>query len=146
MTAARDLTARGGTFSADRSRSVRGPIRVVLVIGVRLYRDGLAGAFKRVPTFDLVATGASVADAPHLVRAHPADVAVLDLDEHDGPSIVHAVRAAQRGIRVVVLGIEELAEHVVPLLEAGAAGYVTRDASLQELLDVVHRAARGEAL
>lgn len=116
------------------------------MIGVRLYRDGVGAAFERVPSFDLIATGSSVAEAPDLVRAHHADVALLDLDRHDGPPIIRAVRAARPGVRVVVLGIRERAEYVVPLLESGAVGYVTREASLDELLNVVRCAARGETL
>jgi DNA-binding NarL/FixJ family response regulator len=118
----------------------------VLVIEVRLYRDGVGAAFRRMPSFDLLATGSSAAEAPDLVRAHRADVAVLDVDEHGGPPIVRAVRIAHPGVRVVVLGIEEQAERIIPLLEAGAAGYVTREASLDELLNVVRRAAHGETL
>ena len=133
-------------MAADRSPHGRDAIRVALVIGVRLYRDGVGAAFRRVPSFDLIATGSSVAEAPELVREHRAHVALLDVDQHDGPSIVRAVRAARPGVRVVVLGIEERAEDVIPLLEAGAAGYVTREASLDELLNVVRSAAQGETL
>jgi two-component system, NarL family, nitrate/nitrite response regulator NarL len=146
MSAVRNLARGVAVVAADRSQDHSGPISVVLVIGVRLYRDGLGEAFKRVPSFDLIATSSSVAEAPDLVRAHQPDVALLDVDEHDGPSIVRGVRAAQPGVRVVVLGIEERAECVIPLLEAGAAGYVTRESSLDELRNVVRCAAHGETL
>ena len=128
----------------DRRRN-DGPIRVVLVIAIRLYRDGVAAAFRRESSFELVAASASLEEAPELVCEHSAEVAVLDLDERDGPAVVRAVCAARPGARVVVLGMEEVAEHVVPLLEAGAAGYVTREASLAELLNVTRRAVDGEA-
>jgi two-component system, NarL family, nitrate/nitrite response regulator NarL len=130
---------------ADWSRG-RGPIKILLVIGVRLYRDGVGAAFRRAPSFELVATGSRAADAPGLVREHRPDVAVLDVDRDDGRPIVRAVRAAHAGVRVVLLGIEERVEHVIPLLESGAAGYLTPDASLDELLHVVRCAAQGETL
>lgn len=123
-----------------------GPARVVIVVGVRLYRDGISAAFRRLEDFDLVATGSDIAQAAEMVRTYAADVVLLDLAGLDGPEVVRAVRAARDGVRVVILGIEEQAERVIPLLEAGAAGYVTREASLDELFDVARRAVEGEAL
>jgi two-component system nitrate/nitrite response regulator NarL len=144
--AAWDAGGGGRVGHADWSRRGRGPIRILLVIGVRLYRDGVGAAFMRAPNFELVATGSRAADAPDLVREHRPDVAVLDVDPHDGLPIVRAVRAAHASVRVVLLGIEERVEHVIPLLESGAAGYVTPDARLEELLNVVRCAAQGETL
>ncbi len=139
-TAATTVAAKPGETARD------GSIRVVIVVGVRLYREGVSAAFRRQADFDLVAIGSDAADAAELVSAHGADVALLDLSGHDGPQVVRAVRAAREGVRVVILGIDERAEHVVPLLEAGAAGYVTREASLHELLNVSRCAVDGEAL
>jgi DNA-binding NarL/FixJ family response regulator len=146
MSAAQDLEGAAGKVVTGTGGGGGGQIRVVLVIGVRLYRDGLRAAVGRVPNFDLVATASSADEAPDLVRTFRADVALLDVGTHNGPAIICAVRAARPGARVVVLGIEERADHVVPLLEAGAAGYVTREASLAELLNVIRCAARGETL
>ena len=144
--AAWDAGGGGAVGHADWSRRGRGPIRILLVIGVRLYRDGVGAAFRRAPSFELVATGSRAADAPDLVREHRPDVAVLDVDPHDGLPIVRAVRDAHASVRVVLLGIEERVEHVIPLWESGAAGYVTHDARLEELLNVVRCAAQGETL
>jgi two-component system, NarL family, nitrate/nitrite response regulator NarL len=121
-------------------------IRMVIVIGVRLYRDGVSAAFRRQADFDVVAIGSDASDAAELVGTHEADVALLDLSGHDRPQVVRAVRAARDGVRVVILGIDESAEDVIPLFEAGTAGYVTREASLHELLDVARRAVNGEAM
>jgi two-component system, NarL family, nitrate/nitrite response regulator NarL len=131
---------------AGRSRDEAAPVRVAIVAGIRLYRDGLADALRREPGFDVVATGADLGTAPDIVReAHP-DVALLDLAYEGGPATVRGVRAADPDARVVVLGIDEDEEHVLPLVEAGAAGYVTREATLADLFAAVGSAVRNEAL
>src|SRR5439155_1425388 len=65
-----------------------------------------------------------------------------------GTRTVELTRAITRrfnGIRVVVFGIKELPEAVTEMIEAGAAGYVREDASVDEFREVVRLAARGEA-
>jgi DNA-binding NarL/FixJ family response regulator len=122
------------------------PIRVVIVVAVRLYRDGLSAAFESAPGFELVGAGADPPRAEELVRSLRPDVILLDVGGADGRAVIRAVRAAHRGVRVVILGIEEREEQLIPLLEAGAAAYITREARLEELLDVARRAVGGEAL
>ena len=56
------------------------------------------------------------------------------------------LRAAHDALKVIVLAIDEQEDCVLPLVEAGAAGYVTHEASLAELFSVVRSAVRGEAL
>src|SRR5262245_12292292 len=65
-----------------------------------------------------------------------------------GARTVDLTRAITRRfphIRVIVFGIKELAEPVTEVIEAGAAGYVREDASVDEFRDVVRLVARGEA-
>jgi DNA-binding NarL/FixJ family response regulator len=119
---------------------------VVVVVGVRLYRDGLSAEFDRTPGFDLVGSRSAATEAAELVRARRADVVLLDIAGADGCAVVRAVRSAYPGVRVVILGIEEQTDLVIPLLEAGATAYVTRDATLATLLDVTRRAFEGEAV
>jgi DNA-binding NarL/FixJ family response regulator len=121
-------------------------IRVAIVVGVRLYLDGLSAAFRGTPDFEFVAAGSEPGHAPELVRTRRADVVLLDVAGADGCAVVRAVRAACPGVRVVILGIEEKIDRVIPLLEAGATAYVTRDTRLEALIDVTRRAVDGEAL
>ena len=147
MAAAVELRGKRGELTETPGNGVEGAsIRVVIVVGVRLYRDGVSAAFRRQADFDVVAIGPDAAKAAELVGAHEADVALLDLSRHDGPRVVRAVRAAREDVRVVILGIDESAEDVIPLFEAGAAGYVTREANLHELLEVARRAVNGETM
>jgi DNA-binding NarL/FixJ family response regulator len=65
-----------------------------------------------------------------------------------GPRATELTRAITRrftGVRVVIVGIKEVPERVTEVIEAGAAGYVREDASVEELREVVRLVARGEA-
>jgi DNA-binding NarL/FixJ family response regulator len=64
----------------------------------------------------------------------------------DWEAAVRTVVGSASGTRVVVLGVHEVESEVMACAEAGVAGYVTREASLEELVNVVESVARGESL
>jgi two-component system nitrate/nitrite response regulator NarL len=119
---------------------------VLIVAHVRFYRDGLAAAVRDESGFVVVASIADVDAAPIAARELRPSVALLDLAPHGGPRTVRELRAAHDGLKVIVLAIDEQEDCVLPLVEAGAAGYVTHEASLAELFAIVRSAVRGEAL
>jgi two-component system nitrate/nitrite response regulator NarL len=119
---------------------------VLIVAHVRFYRDGLAAAVRDENGFVVVASIADVDAAPSAARELRPSVALLDLAPHGGPRTVRELRAAHDALKVIVLAIDEQEDCVLPLVEAGAAGYVTHEASLAELFSVVRSAVRGEAL
>ena len=56
------------------------------------------------------------------------------------------MRDAAPVLKAIVVGVDDVGEDVIGLAEAGAAGYLRRTGTLPELVDVVERAARGEAV
>jgi two-component system nitrate/nitrite response regulator NarL len=119
---------------------------VLVVAHVRFYRDGLAAAFRDDSGFAVVASIADIDAAPAAARALRPAVALVDLGPHGGPRSVRELRAAHGTLKVIVLAIEEQEDRVLPLVEAGAVGYVTHEASLAELFATVRCAVRGETL
>jgi two-component system nitrate/nitrite response regulator NarL len=119
-------------------------ISVVLIARVRFYREGLAELFDSRPNFTVAATASDMADGVARVRELAPDVALVAPDPAAGLPMRELVEAAP-GTRVVIIGVGDDDPAVVPLAEAGVAGYVTTDASAAEVVDVVERAARGEA-
>jgi len=81
--------------------------------------------------------------AEDLLQRTP-DVVLMDMATPDGHATVRDIRRLAPGVPVVALGIAGLEGDVLPWVEAGVAGYVTREASLEELVAVVESAARGE--
>lgn len=93
---------------------------------------------------DVVAEASTAADATRLAAELAPDVVVLDVDLPDGSGV--DVAAALRGGPSRVLAFTAYAGRafVRGLLEAGAAGYVTKDADEGALVDAVRAVARGE--
>ncbi|MEV4355356.1 response regulator transcription factor [Nonomuraea sp. NPDC049625] len=125
-----------------------GPIGLLIVDDHPVVRDGLAGMFGRDPEFEVLGEAADGAEAVRLAQALRPDVILMDL-RMPGMDGVSATRElAERGseARVLVLTTYDTDSHVLPAIEAGATGYLLKDAPRDELLRAVRAAARGEAV
>ncbi len=119
-------------------------MRVLVVTEIRLYRDGVADALRALPDVEESPTAASGIEAVEAVH-DGCDVVLMDMALPEAPVVVAAILAACPGVKVVALGVPEGGPEVVVLAEAGIAGYVPREASLDELGDALRAALRGEA-
>jgi len=119
---------------------------LVVVAGVRFYREGLAELFAGAEGFSVAGTAAGATEAVPLIRETAADIALVATDLGAEPAaLVHAIVACRPATRVVVIGIAVDHPDVMPLAEAGVAGYATSDASADEVVAVVRGVVRGEA-
>jgi two-component system, NarL family, nitrate/nitrite response regulator NarL len=118
---------------------------VFVLAGVRLYREGIAAALANDDRFRVVGAAADRAALRQLGEAAP-DVVLMEAGPADAPALVRAIRAHAPEAKVVALGISEDEADVLPLAEAGIAGWVTRDASVDDLREAVASAAAGETL
>jgi DNA-binding NarL/FixJ family response regulator len=82
------------------------------------------------------------------VRTHAPDVAIVDLRMPglSGADVARAVRARYPATRVVILSAYADDEIVQIALAAGAAAYVTKDSTPEEIVRAVYRAASGESM
>jgi len=118
-------------------------IRTLIVARTRLFREGLAHALSDMPEIEVVATASSPEEAAaRMLELRPA-IALVDIVGQDGTAWV---RALGDDIAVVALAVPENEAEIVALAEAGVAGYVTRDASLDELVAAIRSVAHGETL
>ncbi|WP_208613010.1 response regulator transcription factor [Streptomyces canus] len=114
-------------------------------------RLGLRSFFELVDEVDLLGEAASVAEAERLIadiagRDRPPDVVLMDILLPDGDGITATAGLLGRypGIAVVALTSVSDGNRVRSALQAGAVGYVLKDAGPDELLAAVRAAARGE--
>lgn len=120
-------------------------IRVVLADDHAMVREGIRRVLEEQDGFTVVAEAASAADLLAQLRRVPADVLVLDI-AMPGPGIVETLRqvkAIQSRARSLVLTAYPETEYAVRVLRAGAAGYLTKDRSLAQLVEAVRRVYRG---
>ena len=123
-------------------------IRLLIVDDHPVVRDGLAGMFAREPEFEVVGEAADGAEAVRLAGTLRPDVILMDLrmPGMDGVSATRELVALDGGARVLVLTTYDTDSHVLPAIEAGATGYLLKDAPRDELLRAVHATARGQAV
>ena len=122
------------------------PIKLVIVDDHPVVRDGLSAMFARDPEFTVVGEASDGAEAVRLAETLRPDVILMDLRMSGMDGVTAIGELARRGVlaRVLVLTTYDTDSHVLPAIEAGATGYLLKDAPRDELLRAVRSAARGE--
>jgi DNA-binding NarL/FixJ family response regulator len=118
--------------------------RVLIVAHIRLYREGLTAMLQGERRIDVVGTATGADEAVAALQACRPDVVLLDTAIPDNVWIVRALVAAVPGTKVVALAVPEVEREVLACAEAGVAGYVTREGSVEDLVAAVESVARGE--
>jgi DNA-binding NarL/FixJ family response regulator len=121
-------------------------IRVVLADDHTVVRAGLKAVLSTAKDIDVVGEAKSGEEAVALVaRFHP-DVIVMDLSMvgMDGISATKQIVAAGGETRVLILTMHPEEDYLVPLLEAGASGYLVKSAADRELVDAVRAVSKGD--
>ena len=121
-------------------------IRVVLADDHTIVRAGLKAVLGSAKDIAVVGEAANGKDAVALSERFNPDVVVMDLSmgEMDGIQATKALAAKGPTPRVLILTMHAEEEYLVPLLEAGAAGYLVKSAADRELVDAVRAVARGD--
>lgn len=121
-------------------------IRVVLIDDHAIVRSGLKAVLGAAKDIQVVGEGADGSEALALVQRLNPDVVVMDLSmgSTDGMSATKQLVEADARARVLVLTMHGEDEYLVPVLEAGAAGYLVKSAADRDLIDAVRTVARGE--
>lgn len=118
-------------------------IRVLIISDIRLYRDGLAHVLGRDDRIRVVGAQNAHGVDPDIPDS-PPDVVLLDMANPSAMSAILDIAKRCPGVKVVALGVAQQDGDVIACAEAGVAGYVFRDASLEELFATIESAARGE--
>jgi DNA-binding NarL/FixJ family response regulator len=123
-----------------------GRIRVLVADDHAVVRRGLSTFLGLQPDLAVVGEAADGAEAVERAVAEGADVVVMDLamPRVDGIEATRLVREARPEAKVLVLSSFSDDERVLPALQAGADGYLTKDASPEELAESIRLVRRGE--
>lgn len=121
-------------------------IHVLIASDIRLYREGLALHFGRSAGFSVVTVVEDRAAAIRSARELAPDVLLVDMAMADSLATIRDVRDQAPNVRVVALTVPEVERAVLACAEAGIAGYVPRDGSLEDLNVVVESSVRNESI
>jgi DNA-binding NarL/FixJ family response regulator len=122
-------------------------IRVVVVDDHAVVRDGLAQLLAASPEIELAGTAANGEDAVRVTLEQRPDVVLMDLSMPgiDGIEATRRVKEQLAQTNVLVLTSYSDKERVLAALDAGATGYLLKDAEPAEIVEAVRAAARGES-
>jgi two-component system response regulator NreC len=122
------------------------PISVLLVDDHAMFRAGIKALLEADGKVAVVGEAASGDDAVDLVRALKPDVVVMDLSMpgSNGLEATRRIAALELDTSVLVLTVHAEEEYLVPVVEAGASGYLTKTSADTDLLEAIRVVARGQ--
>ncbi|MGW8956022.1 response regulator [Streptomyces sp. NPDC055709] len=123
-------------------------VRVVVADDHPVFRDGMVRALNSTGYTEVVAAVSDGRAALEVIREHSPDVALLDykMPSIDGLGVAHAVRRDDLPTRVLLLSAFTDSSVVYNALQEGASGYISKDASRDEIVSAVLACARGECV
>ncbi len=124
------------------------PIRILVVDDHPIVRDGIRGVFAGDDDFEVVGEAGDGADAVRQTAQLDPDVVLMDLrmPTMGGVEAIQQLRELKHPARVLVLTTYDTDRDVLPAVEAGATGYLLKDAPRDELIRAVRAAHAGQSV
>ncbi len=129
--------------------SGRPTIRLVIVDDHAVVRAGIRALLESQPDLVVVGEAHDTASAKTVVHATRPDVVLMDLNldgGDDGAKTTAALLTAPEPPRVLVLTTYDTESDILAAIEAGAAGYLLKDAPPADVFDAIRRTADGETV
>lgn len=121
-------------------------ISILIVDDHAIVRQGLRGLLEKEPDMEVTGEAGNGLEAVNLARELNPDVIIMDINMPDmnGIEATRRILAANRNIRILALSLESDRRFIVEVLEAGAKGYVLKDAFFVELATAIRAVADGD--
>ena len=119
-------------------------IQIIVLSNIRIYREGLTQVLTDTHSFHVVGAESHFDGAIHRVKQHSPDVVLLDMTLPGSCQIARHITQFFPATKIVALAAPEDENHVISCAEAGISSYVAREASLDELIEVIKKTQKGE--
>jgi two-component system NarL family response regulator len=122
-------------------------ITIFIVDDLRLLREGLVSLLAGQKDLTVIGATASGSHALEEIKALRPQVALIDigLPSKDGITITQALHQEAPEVKVIILGMLDLTHEIMACIEAGAAGYVLKEASFDHLVETIRAVHEGES-
>lgn len=123
-----------------------GPTRLLIADDHDLIRDGLRGMLRGESSFEVVGEATNGREALALCRRLVPDLVLMDvrMPEMDGLEATRAIKREHPEIGVLAVTMHDNPDYLFEAVKGGAAGYVLKDASRDELIAAIRQALDGE--
>ncbi len=120
------------------------PVRLLIADDHALVRQALRGMLEREPDIEIVGEAVNGREAVNLCRALDPNLVLMDvrMPEMDGLEATRAIKQEHTEVDVLMVTMHDNQDYMLEAAKAGAAGYVLKDASRDELVDAVRGVAR----
>jgi DNA-binding NarL/FixJ family response regulator len=121
-------------------------IRVILADDHAVVRAGLKAVLGAARDIEVIGEARTGREAVAMAERFNPDVVIMDLGmpDVDGTTATKEIVAKKLPARVLILTMQSEEDYLVPLMEAGAAGYLVKSAADRELVDAVRAVAHGD--
>jgi len=122
-------------------------IRIFIADDNRLLREGLATMLVEIDDMSVVGMASSGTETLEQIKKLLPDVALVDIGmpDKDGLDVTETLHKDLPTIKVIILGMPDLTDEIMTCIEAGAAGYVLKEASFEYLVESIRSVQRGES-
>ena len=123
-----------------------GSINILLVNEIRLMGNVISAALEDEPDIHVVASVTDIEEALKIVEENAVDVALVStrLPDQGALKLTQAITELAPATKVLALGMTEEKKRVLRYVEAGAAGYVLKDDSLDDMIETIRAAEEGK--
>jgi len=120
-------------------------IKILIADDHPLFRQGLKNAFSETPDIEVVGEAENGNDVLGKVREHDLSLVLLDISMpgKGGLEVLKQLKSEHPKIPVLILSVYQENQYAVRFIKAGASGYLTKESSIDTLLDAVRKVAQG---
>jgi DNA-binding NarL/FixJ family response regulator len=131
----------------DERSQVTQTRRLILVDDHHLLRRGFRSLLSNEPGLEVVGEASNGLEAIEICQRLEPDLVLMDvrMPEMDGITATRRIKREQPGVGVLMVTMHENPDYLLEALDAGAAGYVLKDAPADRLISAVHRTLNGES-
>lgn len=122
-------------------------IRVMVVDDHTIVRDGIQSLLSLTPDIEVVGEAVNGREALEIARKLSPDVIIMDISMPimDGIEATRRIHKELSDVKVIILTQYEDSEHVFPIIEAGACGFISKIAASSELISGIRSVHRGDS-
>lgn len=122
------------------------PIKLVIAEDQRLFRQSLRLLLEREPDLEVVGEATDGREAFDVVMKQKPDMVLMDVDmpKLDGVTATRLIRGSLPEVKVLMLSVHDDDARIVAAVQAGACGYILKDADHKEFLRIIRGTYQGE--
>lgn len=122
-------------------------IRVLIIDDHKIIRVGLKGFIHLQPDMEVVGECGTEAEALEMVKSLLPDVILMDIDleNSSGISATRQIKSQDPNQKILAITLHEEETSILPMIKAGALGYVLKNADPSEMIDAIRTVNRGNS-